>query len=126
MTDILPYMTEKIDVEDIAKVLAVLVAEQGSYTYVDKIGYAPSTDLAVFYLKEALRDYHSLLRKEKLENEDVRKLMKEIKGNIRKIEDNIQKIAEIKDRRELRRITSLIASKALITSAKYIKERKEG
>lgn len=126
MTDILPRMTERIDVEDIAKVLAVLVAEQGSYTYVDKIGYAPSTDLAVSYLKEALRDYHSLLRKEKLENEDVRKLMEEIKDNIQKIEDNIQKIAEIEDRRKLRRITSLISSKALITSARYIKERREG
>ena len=114
-------MTE-INVEDIAKVLAILIAEQGSYTYVDKIGHAPSADLAVFYLKEALRDYHSLLRKEKLENENVKELMEKIKSKLDKIEDNIQKIAEIKDRRELRKVTSLIASKALVISAKYIKE----
>ena len=36
---------------ELAKVLAVLVAEEGNYTYVDKLGYVPSRDLAVFYLK---------------------------------------------------------------------------
>ncbi len=49
------------DVENLAKILAVLVAE-GNYTYVDKIGNAPSKDLLAFYLKETFRDFHSLMR----------------------------------------------------------------
>ena len=42
---------------EVAKVLSVLIAEKENYTYVDKLGYAPSKDLAIFYIREALRDF---------------------------------------------------------------------
>jgi len=119
-------MSASINVDDLSKLLAVLVAEQGSYTYVDKLGYAPSTDLAIFYLKEALRDYHSLLRKGSFENQVVRAVILDLNKRLDKINYVLSKIAEIRDRSELRRITSLISSKALAYAAKYsVKEVKE-
>lgn len=109
----------------LAKILAVLVAEQGSYTYVDKIGYAPSSDLAVFYLKEALRDYHSLLRKGELENKKIIGIVNSINERIDKVSRDLEVIARITDRQELRRVTSLIASKALAYAASYSSAEKE-
>lgn len=102
--------------QEVAKVLAVLVAEQGSYTYVDKLGYVPSKDLAVFYLKEALRDLHSLLKKDKFENEKAGELAGQI--NFDYVERDIEELTRVEDRRELREKTSLIAAKALAISAK--------
>lgn len=113
-------MSESINVDDVSRLLAVLVAEQGSYTYVDKLGYAPSADLAVFYLKEALRDYHSLLRKGVFDNPVVRDVVSGLNKKLDKINYVLGKIAEIRDRRELRRITSLISSKALAYAARYM------
>ncbi|HDI10662.1 MAG TPA: type I-A CRISPR-associated protein Csa5 [Euryarchaeota archaeon] len=98
----------------ISKVLAALISESGSYTYVDKLGYSPSTDLAVYYLRESLRDFHSLMRKEDIEN---RELVEGAKESLRSAELEIELISKIKDRRELRRVTSLIASKALALSS---------
>jgi len=98
----------------ISKVLAALISESGSYTYVDKLGYSPSTDLAVYYLRESLRDFHSLMRKEDIEN---RELVEGAKESLRSAELEIEAISKIKDRRELRRVTSLIASKALALSS---------
>jgi len=57
------FFMEAWEIEEISKALAVLVAEAGNYSYVDKLGYAPSRDLAIFYLKEALRDLHSMMEK---------------------------------------------------------------
>jgi len=101
---------------ELAKVLAVLVAEERNYTYVDKLGYVPSKDLAVFYIREALRDLHSLLRKEKFENKKAEELAKEIKFD--KIETALENLTRISDKKELREKTSLIAAKALTISAK--------
>jgi len=101
---------------ELAKVLAVLVAEEGNYTYVDKLGYVPSKDLAAFYIREALRDLHSLLRKEKFENKKAEELAKEIKFD--KIETALENLTRISDKKELREKTSLIAAKALTISAK--------
>ncbi|AIG98868.1 type I-A CRISPR-associated protein Csa5 [Archaeoglobus fulgidus] len=102
--------------DNLAKVLAVLVAEQGSYTYVDKLGYVPSKDLAVFYLKEALRDLHSIQQKEKFENEKARELVGKI--DYERVEKELEDIAKTDERKELREKTSLIAAKALALSAK--------
>jgi len=101
------------EVEEVAKMLAVLVAESSNYSYVDKLGYAPSKDLALFYLKEALRDFHSM---KQFENKKAEELSKEIKFEI--IDRAMQKISSIEDRRELREVVSLIAAKALSKSAK--------
>jgi len=101
---------------ELAKALAVLVAEERNYTYVDKLGYVPSKDLAVFYLKEALRDLHSLLRKGEFKNTEAKKVADEIRYD--KIEGALEKITKVSDRKELREKTSLIAAKALAISAK--------
>jgi len=106
------------EIEEISKALAVLVAEARNYSYVDKLGYAPSKDLAIFYLKEALRDLHSMMGK-KFESEETEKAVKEIK--FEQIDFALQEISKISDRKELREITSLIASKALTKSAKLRK-----
>lgn len=101
---------------ELAKVLAVLVAEEGNYTYVDKLGYVPSKDLAVFYLKEALRDLHSLLRKGEFENKEARELASKIKYD--GVEKALEELTKVSDRKELREKTSLLAAKALAISAK--------
>ncbi|MGC8933494.1 MAG: hypothetical protein ACP5LQ_09460 [Candidatus Methanodesulfokora sp.] len=56
-------------VKSIAELLAVLVTKNKSYTYVDKLGYALSKDLMLYYLREVLRDFHSL-KQEKRGEED--------------------------------------------------------
>jgi CRISPR-associated protein Csa5 len=106
------------EIEEVSKALAVLVAEAGNYSYVDKLGYAPSKDLAIFYLKEALRDLHSMMSRD-FENKEAEKAAKEIK--FEQIDSALQKISGISDRKELRKLTSLIASKALAKSARLKK-----
>lgn len=101
---------------ELPKALGILVAEQESYTYVDKFGYAPSKDLAIFYLKEALRDLSSLSKKDKFENPRAKEALNQV--NFEKIEKEIDALYEVKDRSELREITSIIASKALVISAR--------
>lgn len=105
---------EHWEIDEVAKVLAVLVAESRNYGYIDKLGYAPSKDLALFYLKEALRDLHSMLGKD-FENPKAKEMAKEI--DFGKVEKCTSFISQISDRRELRKVTALIASKALAKSA---------
>ncbi len=100
-------------IDNVSKILAVLVAEQGGYTYVDKLGYAPSADLALYYIREALRDFHSLLRKGSYDNPNVEPLIEGLKDKLSYISQDLDLISDVKDRRELRSITSLISSKAL-------------
>jgi len=108
-------MKEKVEslVNNISRLLAILVAEQGGYTYVDKLGYAPSADLAIYYIREAIRDFHSLIRKEEFGNPNVKPEIEKIKDALGYIAKDLNLIAKIVDRRELRSITSLISSKAL-------------
>ncbi len=118
-------MSSELDISDVSKLLAVLVVEQGSYTYVDKLGYAPSTDLAIYYLKEAIRDYHSLLRKGELDHPELWGLIKDLNKRLDRVNYVLDKISEIRDRKELRKVVSLISSKALSFAAKYIKVKEE-
>jgi CRISPR-associated protein Csa5 len=106
--------------KDIAEVLAVLIAEKGNYTYVDKLGYAPSRDLAIYYLREALRDLHSLIRGKSFENSKAKEKAEKI--NFDRVERGIQELAKINDKKELREITALISAKALSISATLIRE----
>ena len=112
------------NIRSLAEVLAALIAERGEYTYVDKLGYAPSRDLAIYYLREALRDLHSLMRSRRIENKEVRELLKKIRFD--RVEWGLKEISEIKDRKELREVTSLISSNALSLSAGLVRELKEG
>ena len=105
-----------MQLDELAKILAVLIAEQGSYTYVDKLGYSPSKDLAIFYLKEALRDLHSLMnQEEKMKNEKAKELLKEIKFEY--AEKALDELVRVEDRKTLKEKTSLISAKALTISA---------
>ena len=114
-----------VSIENIAKVLALL-ATQGNYTYIDKMGYVPSKDLLTYYLRESLRDFHSLLRTG-LKEEEAKDLydslvtdIKENKINLDRSIDTIVNSIPEGDRKKLREISSLIAAKALAISAKYI------
>ncbi|MCD6483220.1 MAG: type I-A CRISPR-associated protein Csa5 [Candidatus Aenigmarchaeota archaeon] len=102
--------------KEIGKALGILIAEQESYTYADKLAYAPSKDLALFYLKEALRDLHSLLRKGEFKNKVAAAELSKI--NFDQIERELENFDKIKDRRVLRERTSSIAARALAFSAK--------
>ena len=110
-------------IKDIAEVLAVLIAEKGNYTYVDKLGYAPSKDLVIYYIREALRDLHSLLRSnQKWDNPKAKAKADQI--NFDRVEKGIQDLAKLdpKDKKKLREVTALISAKALSISATLVKE----
>jgi len=115
-----------VSIENVSKVLALL-ATQGNYTYIDKMGYVPSKDLLTYYLRESLRDFHSLLRTGLKEEEEAKDLynslvtdIKENKINLDRSIDTIVNSIPEGDRKKLREISSLIAAKALAISAKYI------
>ncbi len=119
------------DVENLAKILAVLVAE-GNYTYVDKIGNAPSKDLLAFYLKETFRDFHSLMRSGAKEDgakkllDKIRKELKDVKDPFDYLNSSVSEvIKKCDDRKKLREISSLISAKALAISSKYVKVKQE-
>ena len=104
------------DLTEISRALAVLVAEQDSYSYVDKISYAPSVDLAIYYIREALRDLHSLIRGGSFENKLAKKEANRIRYDA--IDRALNFITSIRSRKDLREVASLVAAKALSISAK--------
>lgn len=108
-------MVDKFD--NLARILGILCAERGDYSYVDKIGYAPSKDTLLFYLKEAFRDFNSLLSGS-FENKAAEKEIQYL--NLMTAEKELKAIEEIdvKDRKQLREISSLISSKALLVAAR--------
>jgi len=102
--------------DNLAKLLAVLVAENGSYTYVDKLGYAPSKDLVLYYLREALRDFHSLRNKTQWDNPKAFAEAGDIKMEF--VEKEIEDIAKVTGLKDLREVVSLITAKALSTASR--------
>ncbi len=102
--------------DSLAKLLAVLVAENGSYTYVDKLGYAPSKDLVLYYLREALRDFHSLRNKTQWDNPKAFAEAGDIKMEF--VEKEIEDIAKVTGLKDLREVVSLITAKALSTASR--------
>lgn len=107
-----------IDVDSISRVLAVLIAENDQYSYVDKLGYVVSPDLAVYYLREALRDFTSLMSKSEREW-NLKTAFREARGiPMHKVDNAIEKLATIDDPKEIRKLVSLIAAKALAKANK--------
>ncbi|MEM3445787.1 MAG: type I-A CRISPR-associated protein Csa5 [Candidatus Korarchaeum sp.] len=104
----------------LARLLAVLVAENWSYTYVDKLAYAPSKDLALYYLREALRDFHSLMNKADWDNPRARDEASKI--DMSAVERELQEIEGVRSMRELREKVSLLAAKALSLSSWLMSE----
>ena len=100
--------------EEISKIFAVLLYSQGSYTYVDKLSQASSKDLALFYVREALRDYNSLLNSGKID-EDAQYLSNSI--NFSKAEEEINQLKSKSNTPDLREMVSYISSQALVKAA---------
>lgn len=102
---------DKRQLDHLSRVLAVIIAENGDYSHVDKLAYVVSPDLAVYYLREALRDYSSLLSKTSWENIQARGEAERIRMDL--VEKALDAILELRDPREVRRVVSAIAAKAL-------------
>ncbi|NPA98741.1 MAG: type I-A CRISPR-associated protein Csa5 [Crenarchaeota archaeon] len=102
---------DKYLLDHLSRVLAVVIAENGDYSHVDKLGYVVSPDLAVYYLREALRDYSSLQAKTVWNNPLAKKEAEKIKMDL--VEKALDKIIAVDDPREIRRIVSAVAAKAL-------------
>jgi len=110
------------EIHELAKVLAILLVEQGSYSYIDKISQTSSKDLALYHVREALRDYHSLLNRG-LKTETTMKLAETI--NFSELENGILKLKEVEDITQLREKTSLIAALALAEAGRLaIREKR--
>jgi len=105
-------------------VLAVLVAENRAYTYVDKLGYAPTRDLALFYIREAMRDLHSLLNQGRWESERARE--EALRINWDYVEAEIAQIVSAEDLPTLREYLSVIVSKALARAARLSYPERSG
>ncbi|MGC8912003.1 MAG: type I-A CRISPR-associated protein Csa5 [Nitrososphaeria archaeon] len=105
-----------LEVDELARVLAILIAEQNNYTYVDKLGNAPSKELAIFHIREALRDFNSLLAKENFSNKKAKEEVSKVyfKG----LDEQINELSKISDRRKLKEMVSLIGAKALTMAAR--------
>ncbi|MCD6487633.1 MAG: type I-A CRISPR-associated protein Csa5 [Desulfurococcales archaeon] len=108
--------TSIIDPDPVASILAVLIAENDEYSHVDKLGYVVSPDLAVYYLREALRDFSSLMNKTRWDNPLAYEEAKNIPMD--RVDKAIEGLAEISDPKEVRRIVSMIAAKALAKANK--------
>ena len=110
-------------IRNLARVLAILNVEQGSYTYIDKISQSVSRDLALYYIREALRDYHSLVNRG-FQSEEAKKTSEYVIFS--ELESEIEFIRSIQDPVRLREELSMIAAQALAESGRllYLEEKK--
>jgi CRISPR-associated protein Csa5 len=106
-------------IEQISRLLAVLLAESGNYAYIDRIAYSQSRDLAIFYIREALRDFHSI-RNRGWRNEKAAEEASKIRMEF--VDRGIEDIGRISGMKELREVISLITARALAIAAPLIKE----
>jgi len=104
-------MSEKTLYENTSKMLAILTNEQNSYTYIDKLRNAASKDLAIFYLGEAMRDYHSILNKgfeKEIDETEAKQILFD------EVKKDVDYLNSLTDRKKIREAVSLISAKALI------------
>lgn len=101
---------------EISKVIAVLIAENGSYTYVDKISNAPSKALALMSIRDALRDYHSIASRGVFTSDVIKDFASSI--NFDQVTKEIDNITMIDNTSKLREELSLISAEALSLSAR--------
>ncbi|MEM4591992.1 MAG: hypothetical protein QW196_01155 [Sulfolobales archaeon] len=105
------------NIHEISKVLAILLVEQGSYSYIDKISQTSSKDLVLYHVREALRDFHSL-RARGFEKKKLDELAQNL--NFQELENEISEIAGVADITQLREKTSLIAAQALAEAGRIM------
>jgi len=103
----------RVELYEISKVLAALIVEQSSYTYVDKLSQSSSKDVALYHIREALRDFHSLMNRG---FEKAKELADTI--SFSNIEKELNEIRKTQSVTELREITSLITAQALSEAAR--------
>ncbi|MFN4337159.1 MAG: hypothetical protein ACK4FV_06230 [Candidatus Nitrosocaldus sp.] len=102
----------------LSTMLAVL-AYDGDYHYIDRLGNSYSKPLALHYLREALRDFIALKRSPPSDmREDVRNLMNNVDESF--LEQEVESIRHLQSTQELREILSLICAKALAKTSKFI------
>jgi CRISPR-associated protein Csa5 len=108
-------------IDHISRLLAVLLAESRgkNYAYIDRLGYSQSKDLAVFYIREALRDFHSINNRG-WKNKKAEKEASKIEMNL--VNKGIEDIGKISEMKELRERVSLITAKALTIAISLIEE----
>jgi len=105
------------EIYEISKVLAALTIERESFTYIDKLSQASSKDVALYYIREALRDFYSLLNRGFEKAKDIASYI-----SFTDLEKELNEIREAKSIAELREVVSLISAQALSEAAKI--ERK--
>lgn len=106
------------------RLLAVLTLESGP-TYVDKVSHAPSKDLALLYLEEALRDADALRRAGVSGFESPAAYREFGKINWEYLKKEIDAIREIKGAKELREVLAYISAKALAIAQRIRAPSKE-
>ncbi len=105
----------------IPNMLAVL-AYDGDYHYIDRLGNAHAKSLALHYLREALRDFIALKRSPPSDMPDaVKSLMNGVDDSF--LEYEVESIRNLQGTQELREILSLICAKALAKTSKFIGRR---
>lgn len=113
----------KLIFRQIPEIFAVLIAESKAFAYTDKLGYAPTKDLTLFYVKEALRDFHSLLNQGTWENPKARETA--LKIDMSYVNRELERIAEASSLIELREIVSVITAKALAKAAELTQSQEK-
>ena len=110
--------TQIPEFKSLPKMLAVLAVGGGSPAYIDKLSHAPSKDLALFYIEEALRDMTTLAKtpRDAWKSDKAYEEMKYISW--KELENELDSLRNVKEGRELREILSFITAKALARYAK--------
>ncbi len=101
----------------LSKVLAVLMVEEGP-SHIDRIARAPSKDLALTYVQEALRDAHSLmgLGRDAFRVPAAYDLLKGVKAEF--LDKDVLALSSVRTYRELREALALIAARAIAIASK--------
>jgi len=109
----------------LSKALAVLIAEEGP-SHVDRVARAPSKDLALTYVQEALRDVHSLtsLGREAFKVKPAHDLLKSI--DWKALDRDLLELSSREGFRELREALALITARAIAISAQLMRGGDEG
>ena len=108
-------MVAKFD--SLSKILAVLMVEEGP-SHVDRIARAPSKDLALTYVQEALRDAHSLvgLGKDAFKVKAAYDMLRDVKADF--LDKDVLALSSVSTYRELREALALIAARAIALASK--------
>ncbi|MDW7971454.1 MAG: hypothetical protein RMI53_06320 [Nitrososphaerota archaeon] len=105
--------------QELYKIFSILLVEHGSYTYIDKLAQSTSKDIALYHIREALRDYHSLINRG-INYEEAKTVANSI--DFLRLENEIKEIGELSSLPSLRERVSLLSSQALAEAAR-IKSR---